>query len=840
MDSPTVSRLRVRMLGGFELTSGEGGDLTPPRKKLRALVALLAFAPAAGWSREQLTALLWGDRDEEQARGSLRQALAELRRLLGDSALRTDREMVAFDSTVVSVDAVEFARLTAAGDLEPALALYRGGLLEGVSLPDAGFADWLLVERTRLHDLAIGVLARLLDAQTGEAAIAMAQRLLQLDPAREETHRALMRLYAAQGNRCQALRQYQVCRDVLQHELGVKVEPETDRLFKEIQSSAKGLGSGQARPLENVEAAGDVIADRRPDLTPSEHRVKTIAEPARVRRALPRAAATAAAFVLLLVMAAGAAWWRPWEPRIEPAAVDRMALPLPDRPSIAVLPFANMSDDPKQEYFADGLTDGLITELSQVSGLFVISRNSTFSYKGRIAPPKQVSEELGVHYVLEGSVQRSGDRLRINAQLIDALSGGHVWAGKFDGSLADVFALQDRVARSITDTLAVKLTQAEHVALGRQETSAPAAYDSFLQGWGHYRRATPEDFAKAIPYFEVSIRLDRNYARAHAALAMVYFLAYDEGWAGTLGITADDAFRKSRDYLKLANARPTSTSHQVAGNISRSRSWHDDALKEFQAAIALDPNDSWSYAYLAFASIYARRPAEAVTQIEIAMRLDPHYPPLFDFYQGLALFEQNRMAEAAITLEKAAGRSPDDPRPLLYLAATYAHLGREKEAADIVATYSSARVKQGGLPFVMAEAMSDCTSFRPPPGSPLVRGLLRVGVPWNFDSGAFDELALTAGEVEALLFGRRLHGRTLKSGLEHGVSMSPDGTALMFGDWGSGAATTELVSGGHLCFVRTATMNCGTILRNPGGTKATENEYIWFVSPAAYPFSRLE
>ncbi len=234
MDTPTRPRLRVRMLGGFELTSADGGDLTPPRRKLRALVALLALAPAAGWSREQLTALLWDGRDEEQARGSLRQALAELRRLLGASALLADRETAAFDPALVSVDAVELSRLAAAGELEQAAALYRGELLEGVSLPDSALADWLLVERTRLHDLAVGVLARLLDTQSGDVAIGTAERLLQLDSTREETHRALMRLYAAAGARSRALRQYQICRDVLQRNLDVEPEPETEWLCKEI------------------------------------------------------------------------------------------------------------------------------------------------------------------------------------------------------------------------------------------------------------------------------------------------------------------------------------------------------------------------------------------------------------------------------------------------------------------------------------------------------------------------------------------------------------------------------------------------------------------------------
>jgi adenylate cyclase len=837
MDKLALLPLQMRILGGLDLQGAQGGNLTPPRKKLRALVALLASAPAAGWSREQLTALLWGDRDEQHARGSLRQALAELRRTLGDSTLLTDREMAAFDSAAVRVDAVEFGRLATAGEWEQAAALYRGDLLDGVNLPDGSFADWLLVERTRLHDLAVGVLARLLETQSGEAAIATAQRLVNLDPTREETHRALMRLHAAQGDRSQALRQYQRCRDILQRDLGVKPEPDTERLCKEIQSSTKGIATEDDCPKPRQQRLGssaEPLRVNRALLDPAGG--NRIGERKTIRRSWLWPTTIAAAFVFL-VLGGAAPWRHPRAPGIEPAAIERMALPLPDRPSIAVLPFANMSDDPKQEYFADGLTDGLITELSQVSGLFVISRNATFTYKGRTAPPKQVSEKLGIRYVLEGSVQRAGDRLRINAQLIDALSGGHVWAGKFDGSVADVLALQDQAARSIADTLAVKLTQAEHVALGRQETSVPAAYDSFLRGWAHYRRMTPEDFAKAIPYFEESIELDPNYARAHAALAMVYFLAYDEGWAGTLSITADEVFRKSRESLKRAYVRQTSTSHQVAGGIFRSRGWHDDALKEFQAAIALDPNDAWSYAYLAFALIYAGRPAEAAAQIEIAMRLDPYYPPLFDFYQGLAQFEQNRMAEAAITLEKAARRSPDDPRPLLYLASAYAYLQREEEAAEMVATYSSARVKQGGVPFVMAELTYGCASFRPPPGSPLVRGLLQVGVPYNFDS-ASEGLVLTAGEVEALFFGHRLHGRTLESGLEHGVSVAPDGTTLMFGDWGGDTGTAQII-GGRICFVQSTTTNCPSILRNPGGTKAAKNEYIWYTG-WAHPFSQLD
>jgi adenylate cyclase len=258
---------------------------------------------------------------------------------------------------------------------------------------------------------------------------------------------------------------------------------------------------------------------------------QTIRETKTAARSSHWAAAAAVAGVVAIA-AGGAAWLRPWEPKVETASIERMALPLPDKPSIAVLPFANMSDDPKQDYFADGMTDGVITALSQVAGLFVISRNSTFAYKGKNVRPKLVSEELGVRYVLEGSIQRAGEQLRINAQLIDALSGGHAWAGKFDGSLADVFALEDKVTQSVADALRVKLTDAERLALGEQETSVPAAYDAFLRGWEHYRRTTPEDLAKAIPHFEEALRLDPNYTRADAALALVYTVAYDRKWWG--------------------------------------------------------------------------------------------------------------------------------------------------------------------------------------------------------------------------------------------------------------------------------------------------------------------
>src|SRR5688572_15466485 len=564
MDTLSPLPVCVRVLGGFELIGASGDSLTLSGKKLRALVALLALPPALGWSRERLTAVLWGDRDEELARGSLRQALAELRRLLGDGALVTDRDTVAFDPAAVAVDAAEFCALCAASQWDRAAPLYRGDLMMGVSLPNGAFADWLLVEQTRLHDLAVRALSQVLDRQSGGQAIATAQRLLALDPDREDVHRALMRLHAAAGDRSQALRQYQLCRDHLQRDLGVKPEAETERLFQEIrQSAGRAIAPGATPPAPEQPVAGRKGWRRM-------HQV---------------AAATGAIAVALAVWLLAAPTSR--------EAVDGSPA------SVLVLPFENMSDDPQQLYFADGIAEDLMTDLSQVKGVTVMARNSAFGYRDRAVDIPETARTLGIRYVIEGSVRRAGDQVRINVQLVDAASGNQQWADRYDGSIADIFALQDRVTGAVVDAMALRLTAGEQRTLAQHETTSLEAYDAFLRGWDRYKRATPADLVKALPFFEQAIELDARYGRAHAALAMIYFQAYDQAWTGTLDLSAEDVFRKARDHLAIAQKYPTSTAYQVAGNIYRARGWHEAAIKEFDAAIALDPTDSWSYVYAA-------------------------------------------------------------------------------------------------------------------------------------------------------------------------------------------------------------------------------------------------
>ncbi len=824
MDMPAPLPVRVRVLGGFELISADGGDLTPSGRKLRALLAVLALAPETGWPRERLVALLWGDREDEQARGSLRQALVELRHLLGDQALLASRDNVSLNGASLRVDALEFAALSKAGAWAEAAALYRGELLDGVNLPNGSFADWLLVERTHLHDLAIRTLANLLETQTGDAALATARRLVELDPTREETHRALMRLYAARGDRSQALRQYQVCRDQLQRELGVRPDSETERLFKEMQASTK-----QPAPLPRPADVAKI------DATP----------PLRARPAwLPMVAA-----VLAIVLGVGAiAWQQPWT---RTGTAPAVATP----PSVAILPFENMSDDPAQDYFAIGITDDLMTDLSRVKGLLVIARHSTFAYRGKEIDVQKVARDLGVRYVIDGSVRRSGDRVRINVQLVDAATGSQQWAERYDGSMADIFALQDSVTGAVVNALSLRLTAGEERELARHETASMEAYDAFLRGWDRYRRATPDELAKAIPHFQQAIELDPTYGRAHAALAMIYFQAYDQGWAGSLGLSADDTYRRARDHLKIARRQPTSTAHQVAGNMSRAFGWFEDALKEFKAASDLDPNDSWTYAYAAHTLIAAGRPAEAEAQIRAAMRIDPNPPPKIIFFRGLAEFSQDRLAEAAATFDKATQLNPDDPWPWLYLVATYGNSGRLKEARASLTTFNDLRIRQGGTPLTL-----DCyylrgdtlhlsawqhtmyMSMHMPIGKySLQEGLRRAGVPRWFESRTFDKQRLPPKEIDALFFGHRVHGRSLESGQEHGASVAADGSAMMFGDWGFGNGSARLDED-KLCFEWTGGhVNCGSVYRNLGGTKAKENEYIWVSRMGGgFPFSQVD
>ncbi|MEY9102154.1 adenylate cyclase [Sinorhizobium fredii] len=592
-----------------------------------------------------------------------------------------------------------------------------------------------------------------------------------------------------------------------------------------------------------------------------EQRLKHIEKPVRTYRLLLGEAHTKSATVVgrrtrrwtalaasavVLGVAAGVTWWRPWERAVESASIQRPDLTPPDKPSIAVLPFANVSDDPKQEYFADGMTDGLVTELAQISDLFVIARNSTFTYKGKEVAPRQVSEELGVRYVLEGSVQRAGEEVRINAQLIDSLSGGHVWAGKFDGTLADAFALQDEVARGIADALALRLTPDEQTGFGRKETTVPAAFDAFLRGWEHHRRTTPEDFAKAVPYFEQAIALDPEYGRAYAAAAMVYARIYVWRWHYRLGISRFEARTKATRYLRTAQKHKTALAHQVAGLLSEADWQHAAALAELKEAITLEPGDSWSYALMAFVLTSAGRPVEAMPHIRTAIRLDPHSPSFFMYVLGLTEFSLDNFEAAAAAAESSTRLNPEDDGSFLLLASASGQLGRRQQAEAAIARFNALRVGRGGT----VATISTCPPLdlaRPEDSDRLYQGLRLAGVPETLLSSDFSgRNKLTGYEVRMLFFGHRLRGRMLDLGDGHEAIISTEGIANLSGDWasigGGRMADAEVrFEGDEVCFMwrKTASL-CGVVLRNPGGVSAKENEFIWLHGDRAFTFSQVQ
>jgi adenylate cyclase len=351
---------------------------------------------------------------------------------------------------------------------------------------------------------------------------------------------------------------------------------------------------------------------------------------------------------------------------------------VPHKPSIAVLPFTNMSGDAEQEYFSDGMSEDLITDLSKISALFVIARNSSFAYKGRAVKVQEIGRDLGVRFMLEGSIRKSGNRVRITSQLIDAESGGHVWAERFDRDLTDIFATQDEVVEKIVRALAVTLTQGEEKRLGRRGTENVAAYESVLRAREFLGASTREAVAQARAMYQRAIELDPNYAVPHAGLAATAVSNYVSDWAEDPGAELDQAERWARRALELDDSEPFA--HMALGHVMLWRRDHDGALAEFRRMLELDPNFAQGYATTGLVLMYAGYAAEALGRFATAMRLDPHYPGIVLHYVAQANFSLGNYGTAAKQLIERIARTPATDSSRMLLAACYGHLGRIDEA----------------------------------------------------------------------------------------------------------------------------------------------------------------
>jgi adenylate cyclase len=381
--------------------------------------------------------------------------------------------------------------------------------------------------------------------------------------------------------------------------------------------------------------------------------------------------------VLIIVASVLALWEFYVRPDVAPASVSKMAHPLPDKPSIAVLPFDNMSKDPEQDYFCDGITEEIITGLSKVPRLFVIARNSTFTYKGKPVNIQQVAEDLGVRYVLEGSVRREGDRVRITAQLIDAISGRHLWAEKYDRDLKDIFALQDEIMMKVIAALQVKLTEGEQAFIVAGGTENFEAYVKFLQGIEYSKRLDREGNLLARKMAEEAIALDPNYPRGHRLLGTTHWIDVQ------LGISKSpkrSLIQAAKLYQKVIAMDPTdAVAHALLGLVyTMMRQW-EKGLAEAEKAVALNPNAADAQAIFGVILRLNGRYKEAIEVTKKSIRLNP-FPPNWYFMQlGQSYCDAGMYEEAIAPLKKAIRLKPN-MHAHVYLTATYISLGREKEA----------------------------------------------------------------------------------------------------------------------------------------------------------------
>jgi adenylate cyclase len=382
-------------------------------------------------------------------------------------------------------------------------------------------------------------------------------------------------------------------------------------------------------------------------------------------------------FALIAILIVGAITWAIWSSQTRPVQ-PKATLELPDKPSIAVLPFNNLSGDPEQEYFSDGLTEEIITALGQVPNLLVIARNSTFTFKGKSAKVQQVSKELGVRYVLEGSVRKSGDKIRIAAQLIDALDGKHLWAEQYDRNLKDIFAVQDDITKDITMAMQVKLTEGEQAQTAARGTNNLEAYLKCLQANELMHRINIESNALAKQLAEEAIALDPDYAWAYYNLGIAHELDVWLGVSKSPKQSIDKAIELERKAIALDDT--LAEAHGRLGFLFAMTKQYDKAIAEAEQAVAMNPNSAINYVMLGKTLSFAGRWEESIPPYQKAIRLDPIPTNLYSYSLGLSYGYTGQYEDAIRWCEKAVRQAPDSLYARIMMTVVYNFSGRAEEA----------------------------------------------------------------------------------------------------------------------------------------------------------------
>jgi TolB-like protein/Tfp pilus assembly protein PilF len=545
---------------------------------------------------------------------------------------------------------------------------------------------------------------------------------------------------------------------------------------------------------------------------------------------------TLAAAAALVIIAASAAVWNYYlrPSPVETAPIEKKAFPLPDKPSIAVLPFDNLSGDPEQEYFSDGMTDELITDLSKISSILVISRNSTFTYKGKQIKIPQIAQELNVRYVLEGSVQKSDDKVRIRAQLIDGKTDHHLWSESYDGVLADIFDLQDKITGKIVSALAVKLSLPEQERVADKGTNNILAYETFLKGREHLFNMTPKDFLKAIEYYKQAVELDPNFSRAHAAIGVTYQIGGNLAWSREMGIDWRTMRLRARHYLELAMKKPTFEAYNLAAAKEIHRRNFKESVTFVEKAYNYAPNSSEGLRWLGWILAFTGRSEESIAYLNKAIRLDPFdkntNTPVSNLFIGVNHFSMGNLEEAVTYLEKGLSLNPKLTNFSCFLAASHALLGHDIEARNALADYLKPFPKQfspsiqflyGAWPFKDSKVFDR-----------LAEGLVMAGLrgdPKKYFK-LIKENKLNGKEIRKLIFGKT------SSGFPWGIKafkwslyISDDGE-VEYSSRGKTHTGKAWIKEDNICLLRKqlydGLTDCGEIYRNPEGDDLTKTEYF--------------
>lgn len=558
-----------------------------------------------------MASLLWGERSEAFARQSLRQALYQLKRVVGDIIVANDHAVYIREGCI-DCDYTLFQESVDQGTddaLRTAAHLYQGDFLSNLTIEEEDWSEWNSSERARLRTLFCDIAVRLveddLDTGAAEKSLVLARKVVAIDNFREDVHRLLMRGLAALGRRNEALRQFDELSALMRRELEVEPDSATIALAAEL---------------------------RNPDQCPG---------------------------------------------RSEPTSSNLLP---PERPSIAVLPFDNFSDDPQQAYFVDGIVEDITTALSRLRWLLVIARNSTFAYRGQPNDVRKIGQELGVRYVLEGSIRKTGDQFRVSAQLIDASTRGHIWADQYDGKLEEVFEVQDRITSSVVSAVEPNLHAAE---VSRAKSNPPSnlgAYDLYLRALPEMAAMSQGGYEAAEAYLRRAIDLDRDYADAIAILADCKLRQANGGWMQD----TDQAHRDARDlarraaYLEPANGSVLAT---AAWALAGTHEW-DEALDAAGRALKLQPNSALVRFRCGAVYGFSGDFEQAITQFQAGWRLNPKDPRTHHPQVGIATahFFRHEFEETIYWARRGMAETTVNAVARRFIAAALAHLGRKSEA----------------------------------------------------------------------------------------------------------------------------------------------------------------